>query len=103
IDWVFFEVLPESKSVVNVANAVKEDAFEFVPSTGELRFKSFCAVPLIKQGVSLGGLVVQSKKAGVLAPHLEALLVAIAAQLSWLIPNQTVLEKIKSQYLYSRP
>jgi phosphotransferase system enzyme I (PtsI)/phosphotransferase system enzyme I (PtsP) len=83
----------QSKSIVNVANAAQEDEFELVPNTGELQFKSFCAVPLIKQGNCLGGLVVQSKKEEVLAPHLEALLVTIAAQLAWLIPDQKVLEK----------
>lgn len=81
-----------SRSVVNVADASKEDEFELVPSIGELRFKSFCAVPLIKQGICLGGLVVQSMKEEVLTSHLEALLVTIAAQLAWLIPNQQVLE-----------
>jgi phosphoenolpyruvate-protein phosphotransferase len=83
----------ETRSVVNVANAENEREFELVPSTGELRFKSFCAVPLIKQGVCLGGLVVQSKKEEVLAPQLEALLVTLAAQLAWLLPSQSVLAK----------
>lgn len=82
-----------TKSVVNVANAAQEDEFELIPDTGELRFKSYCAVPLIKQGICLGGLVVQSIKEEVLEPHLEALLVTIAAQLVWLIPDQKVLEK----------
>ncbi|WP_299176785.1 phosphoenolpyruvate--protein phosphotransferase [uncultured Neptuniibacter sp.] len=86
----------ETKSVVNVANAEKEHEFEPVPSTGELRFKSFCAVPLIKQGICLGGLVVQSKKEEVLEPQLEALLVTLAAQLAWLLPSQKVLEKSSS-------
>lgn len=83
----------KTKSVVNVANAVEEQEFELIPNTGELRFKSFCAVPLIKQGKCLGGLVVQSRRGEVLAPPLEALLITIAAQLVWLIPDQKVLEK----------
>ena len=81
-----------TKTVINVANAVKEQEFELVAGTGELRFKSFCAVPLIKQGICIGGLVVQSEKEEILAPHLEALLVTIAAQLVWLIPDQKILQ-----------
>lgn len=83
----------ETRSVINVANAEKEQEFELVPSIDEHRFKSFCAVPLIKQGVCLGGLVVQSTKEEVLEAHLEALLLTLAAQLSWLIPNPKILER----------
>jgi len=83
----------KTKSVVNVANAAEELEFELIPNTGELRFKSFCAVPLIKQGKCLGGLVVQSRKEEILSPPLEALLVTIAAQLVWLIPDQKTLEQ----------
>lgn len=82
-----------TRSVINVANAEEEDEFELIPSIGEHRFKSFCAVPLIKQGICLGGLVVQSKKEEVLEEHLEALLLTLAAQLAWLIPNAKILEQ----------
>lgn len=82
----------KNKSVVNVANAAKEADFELIANTGELRFKSFCAVPLIKQGTCLGGLVVQSEKEEILAPNFEALLVTLAAQLVWLLPDQKILE-----------
>ncbi|WP_286240806.1 phosphoenolpyruvate--protein phosphotransferase [Neptuniibacter halophilus] len=76
-----------SKHLINVADAAHEEGFELIPGIGEQAFKSFCAVPLVKQGQSVGGLVVQSRRAEALPAESEALLVTLAAQLAWIVPD----------------
>lgn len=76
-----------SKVLINVPNAAVEEGFQFLPETGENAFSSFCCVPLVKLGDSVGALVVQSIRCEKLPEQYEALLVTLAAQLSWIVPD----------------
>ncbi|WP_420554203.1 phosphoenolpyruvate--protein phosphotransferase [Neptuniibacter marinus] len=86
-----------SKHLINVANASTEKGYEFIPSTGEQAFKSYCGVPLVRQGESVGGLVVQNRRAEKLSEDYEALLVTLAAHLAAIVPNVMRLKKGRKQ------
>ncbi|MEM8579106.1 MAG: phosphoenolpyruvate--protein phosphotransferase [Pseudomonadota bacterium] len=51
------------RQVVNTANAPQAKGFRYMPETGEEVFSSFCGVPVMRLGDSLGVLVVQSRAA----------------------------------------
>ncbi|MEL7098916.1 MAG: phosphoenolpyruvate--protein phosphotransferase [Pseudomonadota bacterium] len=51
------------RQVVNTADAPSAKGFRFMPETGEEVFSSFCGVPVMRLGESLGVLVVQSRAA----------------------------------------
>lgn len=81
-----------SKHLINVANAATEKGYELIPSTGEQAFKSYCGVPLVRQGESVGGLVVQNRREEKLSEDYEALLVTMAAHLAAIVPNVMLLK-----------
>ncbi|MEO0389849.1 MAG: phosphoenolpyruvate--protein phosphotransferase [Pseudomonadota bacterium] len=51
------------RQVVNTANAPQAKGFRYMPETGEEVYSSFCGVPIMRLGDSLGVLVVQSRAA----------------------------------------
>ena len=77
--------MAKSRHPINIANASKHPAYFFMPETHEEGFKGFCGVPLVRSGVVLGVLVVQSCKAKKISKQNEAFLVTLASQLALLL------------------
>ncbi len=72
---------------LNITEPAEHPDFHFLPGSGEERFHSFCAVPLVRGGATLGVMVVQCLGARLLSKQEEAFLVTLGAQLALVVAN----------------
>lgn len=72
---------------INIINPEQHPDYLYVPSSKEEEFHSFCGVPLVHHGEVIGVLVVQSRRAELLATEQEAFLSTLGAHLALLIAN----------------
>jgi len=70
---------------LNIINPDTHPNFFHVPGIGEENYRSFCAVPLVRAGNTVGVLAVQCLEARQLSPEEEAFLVMLSAQLALVV------------------
>lgn len=85
----------KNRHPVNVANAAGEADYYFVKASNEAALKSFCGVPLVRHGQTMGVLAVQSTKGRKLSKDKEAFLATLALQLAMLLPDISIDETLK--------
>jgi len=90
-----------SRHPLNIAEPSTHPDFYYFPDIGEEKFHSFCAVPLVRAGQTVGVLAVQCLEARLLSSEEEAFLVTLGAQLALVVANwadwqalETVLPRI---------
>lgn len=72
---------------LNITEPSEQPDFHYLPGSGEEQFHSFCAVPLVRGGATVGVLVVQCLGARLLSKQEEAFLVTLGAQLALVVAN----------------
>lgn len=90
-------VVAKARHVLNIPNADTHNDYFYVPSSKEEEFKSFCGVPLVRNGEVIGVLVVQSRQARVLSEQYEAFLSTLAAQLAFIVASLPSMDEQNSQ------
>ncbi len=89
-------LVARKKLPVNLANAASHPDYYNLQNSNESQFKSFCGVPLVRSGVVIGVLVVQSKRARQLSNEKEAFLVTLGSQLAMIVADMSSLVKTSS-------
>jgi phosphotransferase system enzyme I (PtsI)/phosphotransferase system enzyme I (PtsP) len=77
----------KNRCVVNLIDPQSQPEYYYVAQSHEEHFKSFCGVPLIHRGEVIGVLVVQRRRAEVLSPEQEALLLTLSIHLAILVDS----------------
>lgn len=90
-------VVAKERHVLNIPNADTHSEYFYVPTSKEEQFKSFCGVPLVRNGEVIGVLVVQSKQARILNAQHEAFLSTLAAQLAFIVASLPAMDEATSQ------
>ncbi len=77
----------QTKHTINLGDAASHPDFYYVQGSQEEFYKSFCGVPLVRNGKVIGALVVQSALAEPFNPESEAMLLTLASQLAFIVSN----------------
>ncbi len=80
-----------SREVIAVPDRQCDDRFRLFPESGEERFRSLVAVPLIMRGIPLGVLTVQTVRPRTFSDEELELLEAISAQVASIVMNARLL------------
>ncbi len=80
-------LVARTRHPLNIIEPSAHPDFYFFPGIGEDLFRSFCAVPLVRGGSTLGVLAVQSLSPRQLTSEEEAFLVTLGAQLALVVAN----------------
>jgi phosphoenolpyruvate-protein phosphotransferase len=75
----------QSLHSINIVDPEQLPDFYFVAGSNEEQFHSFCGVPLVHRGEVIGVLVVQSRRAEILAAEQESFLTTLATHLALLL------------------
>jgi len=87
-------LVAQSRHPINIANPARHPAFYGVAQTHEENFNSFFGVPIVRSGVVIGVLVVQSKEARVLSEDEAAVLVTLGSQLALVVATESIWQDI---------
>lgn len=80
-------LVARTRHPLNIIEPSAHPDFHFFPGIGEDRYHSFCAVPLVRGGNTMGVLVVQCLEPRQLSNEEEAFLVTLGAQLALVVAN----------------
>jgi len=83
-----------TRTVINTANPEKRLEFKYFPDTGEKKFKSFLAAPLLVGGKCLGVLTIQKLENRKFPPPVLEMVKTLATQLANLILNSKMLHDL---------
>ncbi|MFO1519388.1 MAG: phosphoenolpyruvate--protein phosphotransferase [bacterium] len=87
----------EKLQPVIVNEASRHPRFKYFPKTGEEKFSSFAAVPLLDRDQVIGVLTLQTAQAREFSPHEIEILKLIAFQLSGVVQNLVRLEVLQQE------
>lgn len=88
----------EQKKLLCVKNAFEHPRFKYFPLTKEERFHSFLGVPLIARRISIGVLVVQTKKEREFSDDETQMFVTLASQISSVVVSAELVDLLFEKY-----
>jgi phosphoenolpyruvate-protein phosphotransferase len=87
-------LVAQSRHPINIAKPEQHPAFYRAAKTQEEQFNSFFGVPIVRSGVVIGVLVVQSREARVLSEDEAAVLVTLGSQLALVVATESIWQDI---------
>jgi phosphoenolpyruvate-protein phosphotransferase len=87
-------LVAQSRHPINIANPAQHPAYYGVAKAQEEQFNSFFGVPIVRAGVVIGVLVVQSREARVLSSDEAAVLVTLGSQLALVVATESIWQDI---------